>query len=219
MKKIIVVGDVHGCLIELEELLDKCAYRPEKDRLIFVGDLINRGEHSLEVLQLAYTLGAECVLGNHEETLLKHHLENRPAREDTAQLLQKLKEQAPFLISWIGSWPLYIKEKAFVVVHAGIVPEYTLDKTPKKILTHVRYWDQEKRQMSKYSGTPWYHLYKGKRLVIYGHWALKGLMVRENTIGLDSGCVWGGNLSALILPGQQIVQVKAKKCYVKIDQV
>ena len=77
MGKIIVVGDVHGCLVELEELLNSCAYRPGEDRLIFVGDLINRGNYSLEVLQMAYTLGAECVLGNHEMALLDHSLDKK----------------------------------------------------------------------------------------------------------------------------------------------
>ena len=219
MGKVIIVGDVHGCLIELEELLDKCAYRPEKDRLIFVGDLINRGPHSFQVLQLAYSLGAESVLGNHEMSLLKGSLGNGPLRKDTAKLLQKIKKQAPFLIPWIQSWPLYIREKKFIVVHAGVVPEYTLSKTPSKVLTHVRFWNPNSQQMDKYSGIPWYHLYQGKKLIVYGHWALEGLTVRKNTIGLDSACVWGGNLSALILPKQKIIQVKAKKCYVKTRQV
>ena len=210
-KKTIIVGDVHGCLIELEELLGKCAYIPGRDRLIFVGDLINRGEHSLEVLQLAYSLGAECVLGNHEATLLKRHSEKY---ED--ELLSRIEEQAPFLVPWIRSWPLYIKEKEFIVVHAGVVPKYDLEKTPQKILTHVRYWNQDSQCMDKYLGTPWYDLYKGKKLIIYGHWALKGLMVRSNTIGLDSACVWGESLSAVILPQKEIVQVKAKKCYARI---
>ena len=127
--------------------------------------------------------------------------------------MQKIKKQAPFLIPWIQSWPLYIEEKKFIVVHAGVVPEYPLNETPPKILTHVRYWNQKNRQMDKYSGIPWYHLYEGKRLIVYGHWAMKGLTVRNNTIGLDSGCVWGGSLSALILPKRQIIQVKAQKCY------
>ena len=216
MQKTVVVGDVHGCLLELEELLDKCVYRPGKDRLIFVGDLINRGEHSLEVLQLVCGLGAECVLGNHEAALLKR-LESRSQGKEVVDdgLLQKIEGRAPFLIPWIRSWPLYIEEKKFVVVHAGVVPEHALEKTPQKILTHVRYWDRENQCMDKYLGTPWYHLYDGKKLIIYGHWALKGLMVRKNTIGLDSGCVWGGSLSALILPERKIVQVRAKKCYVK----
>ena len=215
MGKTIIVGDVHGCLIELEELLDKCAYRPEKDRLIFVGDLINRGNYSLEVLQLAYAVGAESVLGNHEAALLKRFIKNQPLRKDTAELLQKIKKQAPFLIPWIRSWPLYIREKKFIVVHAGVVPEYTLDETPSKILTQIRYWNQNNRQMDKYLGTPWYLLYKGKKLIVYGHWALKGLTIRSNTIGLDSGCVWGGSLSALILPEKTIIQVRAQKSYIK----
>ena len=218
MGKTIIVGDVHGCLIELEELLDKCAYLPGKDRLIFVGDLINRGAYSLEVLQLAYALGAESVLGNHEAALLKHSVKNRPSRKDTANLLQKIKQQAPFLIPWIRSWPLYIKEKKFIVVHAGVVPGCPLDKTPSKILTSIRFWNQENRKMDKHSGVPWYHLYRGKKPIIYGHWALKGLMVRNNTIGLDSGCVWGGSLSAILFPEKKIIQVKAKKRYVKIDR-
>ena len=216
MEKTIVVGDVHGCLIELEELLDKCSYRPDKDRLIFVGDLINRGEHSLEVLQLVYALGAECVLGNHEMALLKRFESPSETRGDG--LSEEIRERASFLIPWIRSWPFYIEEKRFVVVHAGVVPEYTLEKTPPKILTHVRYWDRKLRRMDKYSGIPWYRLYEGERLVIYGHWAIKGLAVRSNTIGLDSGCVWGGSLSALILPQMRIVQVEAKKCYVRVGR-
>ena len=211
----IIVGDVHGCLLELEELLETCAYQPGADRLIFVGDLINRGEHSLEVLLLAYALGAECVLGNHEAALLKYSRAGRASREGAMVLLQQIEREAPYLLDWIACWPLFIEEKNFLVVHAGVVPQYPVNKTPPKILTHVRYWNPTYRRMDKYTGVPWYHFYKGRKLIVYGHWALKGLTVRSHTIGLDSGCVWGGHLSALILPEKRIVQVEAKQCYVK----
>ena len=215
MGKTIIVGDVHGCLFELEELLDRCSYHPDVDRLIFVGDLINRGNHSLEVLLLAYSLGSECVLGNHEVALLKYSEVGRTGGRGDLALLRRIQQRAPYLMDWIASWPLYIEEKDFVVVHAGVVPEYDIGETPQKILTHIRYWDPVHMRMNKYSGIPWFNFYKGKKLIVYGHWALKGLTVRRNTIGLDSGCVWGGSLSALILPEKEIVQVAAKRCYIK----
>ena len=215
MGKTIVVGDVHGCLIELEELLLECRYRPGLDRLIFVGDLINRGNYSLEVLLLAYSLGAECVLGNHEMALLKYARSGKSAGEGERVLLQQIEREAPYLIDWIASWPLFIQEANFLVVHAGVVPEYPMDQISPKILTHIRYWDPSRQRMDKHTGIPWYNFYKGRRLIVYGHWALKGLTIRSNTIGLDSGCVWGGSLSALILPEKKIVQVDAKESYVK----
>ena len=71
-KRTLFVGDVHGCYTELKGLLEMANFKPDSERLFFVGDLINRGPKSLEVLKLDHRLSASCVLGNHERSFLKH---------------------------------------------------------------------------------------------------------------------------------------------------
>jgi hypothetical protein len=104
--------------------------------------------------------------------------------------------------------PLYLDLPECLVVHGGIQPDITLEKQKAETLCNLRTLED---------GTPWHERYRGKKPVVYGHWARQGLWVRENSIGLDSGCVYGKGLSAVIFPGKEIVQVRARKIYQLID--
>lgn len=190
----IFIGDVHGCLEELIKMIDRLKIK--NDRVILLGDLINRGPDSVGVVKFVYENQFECLMGNHEYEYLENFKNNQHYQELYQQLGEKLH-------SWIKIRPYFIEEKNFIAVHAGLISEQSLEETKPTILTSIR----------TYKNIPWYEYYKGKKYVIYGHWARKGLTIRNNTIGLDSGCVYGKFLSAFILEEKKIIQIPAKKRY------
>lgn len=207
----IVIGDVHGCLRELNALLDKLNYDPKPDRLIFVGDLINKGPDSLGVLRRVRDLKVEVVLGNHELGFLRRTREKRDH-----PLRKAMGKDVEDWCAWIESWPLFIEDDDFIVVHGGIAPHLPLHQSPAEVLTKIRTWDGVGEDLQDRTNPPWYELYQGEKLVVYGHWADQGLIVRDRVIGLDSGCVYGNELSAVSLPTLEITQVKAAKEYCPI---
>lgn len=200
----LIIGDVHGCLRELELLLKKANYDVHRDELIFVGDLINKGPHSLSVLEYVKNLRAKVILGNHELALLI-------ARE-TGQKPRYPRE----IVNWIRSWPVYIETKDFIVVHGGIIPGEDITDSHPRMLTRIRNWDDKKKCLGTSQDPPWYDFYHGDKLVIFGHWAAKGLVWRDNAIGLDTGCVYGRKLSCLVMPGRQLVQIDALDVYEEV---
>lgn len=94
-----------------------------------------------------------------------------------------------------------------------MVPGLHPKDTDRGITCEIRCWDTGNACRGNEEHTPWYQLYTGTKKVIYGHWAAQRLMVRDRTVGLDSGCAYGGELSAYILETAEIVQVKAKQAY------
>jgi bis(5'-nucleosyl)-tetraphosphatase (symmetrical) len=125
------IGDIQGCYEPLRELLRKLRFSPDRDQLTFVGDLVNRGPQSLEVLRLVQSLGAaaRCVLGNHDLHLLAlHHNPARKPREgDTLDAVLAASDRET-LLDWLLSHPLLIDDDATgdVFVHAGLVPEWSV---------------------------------------------------------------------------------------------
>ncbi len=217
MQRTIIIGDVHGCFDELQALLKKVNYVNKEDRLIFVGDLINRGEKSLEVLRFVKNSNSLVVAGNHELAFLdflNNNYHDYKYKNCFSELFKKMGDEASFWKDWIKKLPLYIEEEDFIIVHAGVAPNKHPKELSNRILTKIRTWDGIGDNLNNPDDTPWYYYYKGEKLIIYGHWATDGLRVRKNTIGLDSGCVWGGQLSALILPERRVEQVNALKAYV-----
>lgn len=213
MERTIIIGDVHACLNELEELIAKLQIKPE-DKIIFVGDLINKGPHSRKVLELAVKLQAIVLLGNHELGFLKYLEANRsPRHTQFEEVISDLGDDLPKWRAWMRGLPTFYETEDYLVVHAGIIPSVPVEKIPQHIITRVRTWDGIGEDMNNDKDPAWYDFYAGDKLIVYGHWANQGLLIRENTIGLDTGCVWGGSLSALILPDKKIVQVKAQRTY------
>lgn len=197
----ILIGDVHGCLEELHDLL--AILDPRRgDRIIMLGDLINRGPDSPGVVKFVHESGFECLRGNHEDDYLRH-----PDREPYLKLRQQIGEQAH---DWIGALPLWIEEENFLAVHAGLQPGRHPSDTEPRILLNIRTWDGTGQKLKEPNNPPWYDFYQGTRPVFYGHWAQAGLTIRENTLGLDSGCVYGRKLSAYILEEGRVVQVPAR---------
>ena len=217
MQRTIVIGDVHGCSDELEELILKLQLAPE-DKLIFVGDLINKGPQSRKVLEIVTKLKAICLLGNHELGFLKYLESNQfPRRSQFEEVITDLGHDLPKWRAWMKGLPTFYETEQFLIVHAGIIPGVKVQDIPANIITRVRTWDGSGKDLNNKKDPPWYDFYAGDKLIVYGHWANQGLLIRENTIGLDSGCVWGGALTAVILPERKIVQVKSKRAYRDYD--
>jgi len=197
----IFIGDVHGCLGELEEIVRILQPGPG-DRVIMLGDLINRGPDSAGCVRFVYESGFECLMGNHEREYLEEYRQN--------EKFQRLhRELGPELHAWIEARPLYIEDENFMAVHAGLEPGKHPSESDPDVILNIRTWGGSAADMKDLDNPPWYEFYTGHRPVFYGHWARRGLTLRENTIGLDSGVVYGRKLSAYILETQELVQVNS----------
>ncbi len=212
-KRKIIIGDVHGCFDELKLLLDKINFNNENDELIFLGDLINKGPLSIEVLKFVKSNAHRSIIGNHELGFLRATDNDKYMVKGFLKLKEELGAELDEYVGWLRSLPLYIEEDDFIAIHGGLQPAIALESQKPEVATRIRTWDGSGQDMNDLNNPPWYEFYKGSKLVVYGHWAAEGLKIRKNTIGLDSGCVWGGKLSCLILPERNIVSVEALKMY------
>lgn len=206
----IIVGDVHGCVRELEALLKEIRLDASKDRLLFIGDLINKGPFSKEAFRLFQSLPAISILGNHEYGLMKQVRGELAAKPSLPRIREAFGSDFDDLITSLDSWPRLIRLPGVLLVHGGVIPHETPEESDLFSLLNIRTWPDPETGKER----PWFDLYHGSDLVVFGHWAaLKGLW-RDRVIGLDTGCVYGGKLSALILPERRLVQVSAKRTYV-----
>jgi hypothetical protein len=205
----IIVGDVHGCYEELLQLMEKVNYQSSTDRLIFVGDLINKGPQSLDVLEFAENANAEVVVGNHELRFLEYLRNPLVGNYVLHELKHRMGKRLSFWKDYLESMPAFIEEDDFLVVHAGLQPGAHPKDTAIDILTTIRTWDGLGDDLNHWNDPAWFELYEGDKHVVYGHWAANGLTRHSKVTGLDSGCVYGNALSCLIMPENRIVQVGA----------
>ncbi len=256
-----VVGDVQGCLASLQALLGRL---PPSARLLFIGDLINRGPQSLATLRFVRSLGgrAEALLGNHDLHLLAVAAGIRGQHDDdtlTDILAAPDREQ---LLDWLRARPLALHESGALFVHAGVLPQWSVEQTlrlageiearlrapdyrtflatmygnrPAKwddrlegadrarcvinALTRLRFVAADgTMDFAVKEGTaaappgllPWFdHPQRATRgtPVVFGHWSTLGMLVRDDAVCVDTGCVWGGALTALGWPSRRLVQV------------
>ncbi len=213
----IVIGDVHGCYRELLQLLRAAEVRPGRDRILFVGDIINKGPDSRKVWDVMRRVNGESILGNHELSMLAvlegdshSHAKYRHDLE-----IDFGKELRGF-VEGVRRWPLWIETEDLLLVHAGLQPGLSPDETDPWVLATIRTWDGVGEDLLDPHNPPWFSYYDGLKLVVFGHWAALGGVTRENVVGLDTGCVYGGMLSALILPERRFVRVRARKAYHRI---
>ncbi len=253
MSKIYAVGDVQGCAPSLKALVKKL---PKKSKMIFLGDLVNRGPDSLGALRQLKVLQesgrAECILGNHDLHLLAIDAGLRkPKGLDTIQPILAAPDRKE-LIDWIRNRPMALSNGNVLTVHAGVLPQWDLQQTiecaqevertlrsksykdflanmygntPNKwsnslkgyerlriitnALTRMRFCtptgqmefeSKEGLEQGPKGYIPWFTVPSRKTqdvLTYFGHWSTLGLLRQHNVIGLDTGCVWGGKLSAL----------------------
>lgn len=203
VRRSIIIGDVQGCLAELDDLLDRVGLTSD-DALYFVGDLVARGPSSLGVLRRVRELGARSVIGNHEERLLaareaRRRAEALPKLEAShAELLETLADED---WSQLESLPLRITldEHKLWIVHGGLVPGIPFDKQDPWMVTHIRSISPEGEPSSK-RGPLWGAKWQGPEHVVFGHNARKNPQLHPHATGIDTACVYGEHLTALVLP-------------------
>jgi len=258
-----VIGDVQGCYDQLIELIAKIDVIAPQARLLFVGDLINRGPKSLDTLRLIKNLGtrAETVLGNHDLHLLAVSCGIRQLhRSDTLDPILEAQDKEE-LLDWLRHRPMALSVGKHLLVHAGVFTNWDKAKTlnlAQEIETELRsdrwqdllrtmygntptLWDDQLRGAERHrciinaltrmrfchadgsmdfdlkEGTakapehlsPWFDLANRQTqdcTVVFGHWSTLGLILRDNLISLDTGCVWGGKLTAVRLEDRLVVQ-------------
>jgi bis(5'-nucleosyl)-tetraphosphatase (symmetrical) len=258
------IGDIQGCYHAFQALLARISFNQDKDQLWLVGDLINRGSGTLEVLRWCYAHqnSLRIVLGNHDlhalvvaEGIVSAH------KGDTLDSLM-VAEDLDVLLTWLRHQPLIYQEGDYLMVHAGLLPQWTAEealtyaaevesvlrgKDYLHFLTHMygnlpTSWNQdltgvdrlrvitnaatrlrictlEGEMEFKFKGElqdipngymPWFDVPNraSKDIqVIFGHWSALGLQQRRNVFALDTGCLWGGRLTAMDLNTKAIVQV------------
>jgi len=207
----IVVGDIHGCFAELVELLERVELGVT-DRVVAVGDLIVKGERNREVLELFINDPRfASVLGNHDLALLRHWrgeaVTLKPAQERARDELRADRER---YAGYLASLPAQINLGAHLVVHAGIRPLVPLTEQAIEDLTELRTLGPDRTSRT---GLPWYTMYNGPQTVLFGHWPAPDVRRAKYALGLDTGCVYGFQLTAYIIETGEFVQVQARRAY------
>ncbi len=262
-----LIGDVQGCDDALGQLLAEIAFSPSRDTLVMLGDLVNRGPKSLQVLRRLKALGdaTQCLLGNHDLHALAVACGARAAhKSDTLHELLAAPD-APELLDWLRWRELAILREGVLMVHAGVLPQWDtiklialsaecmpairskdsknffqsmygnspaawrddlqgIDRTRVIInaLTRLRFCSaQGEMEFATKEGAgaapvgymPWFDVpgrLTANTTVAFGHWSTLSLINRPNLIALDTGCVWGGALSAMRVDGgrRELVRVK-----------
>jgi predicted phosphodiesterase len=214
-RRTLVVGDVHGCLTELEELLHVAGWSPT-DALVFAGDLVAKGPDSQGVVQLAREKGALSVLGNHDAHVLKigRGGEGKKHHEQVARTLTdadwRYLEAMPLVLPFEGL--------GAVVVHGGLQPGVPFDQQEKDVVINMRSFDMEGKPSKRIeNGVPWASMWPGPLHAVFGHDAVRGLQQWPHATGLDTGCCYGRKLTALWLPEKRLVSVSARKEWSAIE--
>jgi bis(5'-nucleosyl)-tetraphosphatase (symmetrical) len=270
------IGDLQGCYDELQALLERIAFNPADDRLWFVGDIVNRGQQSLECLRFVAALGdsAITVLGNHDLCLIAASLGIRKyAAKDTLDAILSAPD-CDELLYWLRQQPLFHRDSklGYCMAHAGLAPEWTVEEAldlaeeahniirgedyaeffaamygnqPNRwrnelsgmdrlrfivnAFTRIRYCTADGELDFEYKGLPgsqpahlfpWYEIANrrsaGEKIIV-GHWSTLGRLEKNNVFVLDTGCVWGGQLTAMRLDGEMPeyvhVQCSAKQAH------
>jgi hypothetical protein len=215
-QRTLFVGDVHGCAVELRELLALADFRPGSDRLLLTGDAFSRGPDPVGVWEQIAATRARMVLGNHDDRLLRHLRQGRDAdpKPEHRLTLERVQSVADQLLSWLDSLPLWIADDRFVLVHAGLNPETGLEGTTREEFLAIRTWPPT----DGLEGLRWHDHYRpDDRTLVFGHDAPGSLVVKRRPdgrpylLGLDSGCVYGGQLSGYLLEEDHLIQVPSRQ--------
>jgi hypothetical protein len=217
LSRTVVVGDIHGCYDELLALVVTVGLG-ESDRLVAVGDLVTKGRKSREVLELFMTDARfSSVIGNHDRALLEYWQGSRKKKDlkpSQKKCAKELEDGRDVYAAFLESLPPYIDLGTHVVVHAGLRPGSRLEWQSLDDLTTLRTLglDRESRD-----GTPWYEVYDGEPVALFGHWPSPAPTLRRGprAIGLDTGCVYGHELTAYVVETGEFHSVAALRAYAK----
>ncbi len=266
-----LIGDVQGCDRALGRLLEKIDFSPSRDTIYLLGDLVNRGPESAAVLRrlMGYGASAQCLLGNHDLSLLAvAHGRRAPHRNDTMDDVL-LAPDRDLMLQWLRHQRMAMHAHGLLMVHGGVLPQWDVDQTLQlaaevetvlrgpgledflarmygnqpaqwndaltgadrlrvivNALTRLRFCAPSGEMDLKTSGglaaaapgyLPWFDLPGRKTAgttVAFGHWSTLGYLQREDIISLDTGCVWGGCLSAMRLGSRgahELIQVDCEQ--------
>lgn len=215
MARTVVVGDIHGCYDELLALVVNVGLG-ESDRLVAVGDLITKGRKSREVLELfMHDPRFSSVLGNHDRALLEYwkgSLKKKDLKLSQKRCVKELEGGRDAYAAFLESLPPYIDLGTHVVVHAGLRPGSRLEWQALDDLTTLRTLGLDRES---HDGTPWYEVYDGDRVALFGHWPAPTPRRGPRAIGLDTGCVYGHELTAYVVETGDIHSVPALRAYAK----
>jgi bis(5'-nucleosyl)-tetraphosphatase (symmetrical) len=263
------IGDLQGCHAELQDLLALTGFNSQRDRLWLVGDLVNRGPASLEVLRFVKGLGdrATVVLGNHDlHLVLRAEGLGRESKDDTLAPILAAPD-CDELMAWLRSLPLFHVEGEYAMVHAGLLPQWSvaqalalsvevsaaLSKKKKytdflenmwgskpdrwqddlegwdrlrvivNAMTRMRFCSADgvmefhakgKPENAPSGYMPWFAVPQRASLthtLVCGHWSALGLRMEEKLLALDTGCLWGGQLTAVRLEDRRVFQVPSRQ--------
>lgn len=261
-----VIGDIQGCLTEFQHLLNRLNFNPGTDTIWLTGDLVNRGPQSLATLRLVKQHDGcmQTILGNHDLHLLAlHYGHGKLKRGDTISDILNAPDRTN-LIDWLRQQPLYREQEDWVLVHAGIWPEWSsrqaqrlaaevetvLRNNPQEFFARMYgnkpvYWnnnlngDERLRFITNsftrmraltvdgamdfdYKGTlgnmpsqlmPWFKAparQNRNKTILFGHWSALGLYHQDNVVCVDTGALWGGNLTAYNLKDKSVVQTPSQ---------
>lgn len=258
-----LIGDLQGCYAPFQQLLAQVDFSPSRDHVVCLGDLVNRGPDSLQVVRqlMAWEGSAEALLGNHDLHLLAVARGVRQLhKHDTVQALLNAPDRDA-LLHWLHQRPLALQRNGWLLVHAGVLPAWTVEQTlalaqevcnvlaspegPQWLhhmygnqpdhwrpdwpthdrlrvvvnaLTRLRFCTAEgvmefdakdSAAQAPHGFMPWFEVQDRKTAdtpVAFGHWSTLGLLQKPHLLGLDTGCVWGGCLSAAQISPQGEVQ-------------
>jgi bis(5'-nucleosyl)-tetraphosphatase (symmetrical) len=261
------IGDLQGCFKPLEHLLDYISFDPRRDRLWLVGDLVNRGPASLEVLRFVKGLGAaaEVVLGNHDLYLVMQAAGfGKPSREDTIAEILNAPDRDE-LLAWLRSRPLFHVEGEWAMVHAGLLPQWDVAQAASlsdevvaaltapdyidflacmwgskpvrwddrlagwdrlrvivNAMTRMRFVTADGAMELRAPGNkappeqgpagcvPWFEApgrASADHSIVCGHWSALGFRHLPNLVALDTGCLWGGSLTAMRLEDRRVYRL------------
>lgn len=207
----IIVGDIHGCYDELMALLEKAALN-STDRVVSVGDLIVKGEKNREVLDLFIEDERfSAVLGNHDRALRRYWRGEGISLKDSQEKARaELAADEARYSAYLQAMPLMIDLGSHLVVHAGVRPGVALSGQTVEDLTELRTLGEDRTSRE---GVPWYEQYDGDKIVLFGHWPAPEPRRGERAIGLDTGCVYGYQLTAYIIETREFLSVEARRVY------
>lgn len=233
MRENIIIGDIHGSRDEFNQLLKKLNYNKEQHRIILVGDFIDRGPDPIGLVHQIQDMQLETVLGNHCEKALRwrrHEAlkeltgKDNPMKEPTPQRHKEWEALTKSDLRWLTSLPLQIHIKDnWYVVHAGMEPGIPFDKQDIERIIRIRYVDKKglyvkPKTKDKPEGSYfWAEKWEQPFNIIFGHQRFEEPRIFKNDnntcIGLDTGCCFGGSLTAYNLERNEYTKIKAKKVY------
>lgn len=216
--RVIAIGDIHGCALEFEALIDKLGLT-RHDRLVLLGDLVNRGPDSAGVIALARRYAHRALLGNHELRLLNYRRTGDPTHLKKSDY-ETLRQLSADDWSYLAQMPLtyHLPEFDTVLVHGGFLPDRPWRGQPDRVVTRIQVVgpDGEPHKISDFPRSPhWSDVWRGPPFVVYGHTPRPEPKRLTWSLGIDTGCVRGGSLTACVLPGREIVQVRSSECWAK----